>query len=702
MENGGSVEMEVNSPDSGITVSGDSIQKHIKKDNVVDDLTSKFDSVLSSGDGILKQESESSADAKDNSTDDSEEDTDDEIELENQLQLNSNSFEECEKCEKPYNDPVLLSCLHSFCRQCVEDIIQSISTEEKPRAKCPSCGEVTRLTEGGVQKLKSNTFIERLVSGNAKSECVCDSHKLESDGKKAEVLELLKELKTKGKSMELGDIEARLRNLEEAEANEIEKIESAFTSVLASIMKDKEDALKNLNKQFEKQRNYCSMRKRNAENFYHAIHTTTLIANKILEDGHPEEILALEDKICERIGRLLARTFRPSINFTSPSVDVKLPEKIDTIYNVIPAKDLNPKSGRTKKKSPKNKKNEQQKKNRRNSSGSGANNYNNLKRQGVKSGRIPPPLMSLPLVGGPQSVMTRQIPGPGFGSQAMSPPLPLSHPNSGPVYLRLVQRIDTAVQNDLRRPDLMGITCTAEGAVAVADHNNNRIKMFTPSGQFCEAFPALQPSSLAACGNIIAWSNHSMVHYNAKGRGCIQKLSFPSQGSVRHPHPVASYLNRQVLVAGIQKRYIRTYGLDGKRIQQVEQRAPDGSWLQKVVCVTVNSNGAYIMSDWDLNAVVFANSNGEPYAQYPPPMERGLHRNWLPGGLCGDHRGNIFVADGQGDRILLLNHRGQLLQEWSTSLYLPQPWAITCNHSGQLFVTGHDGYINVFQFGYQM
>ncbi|XP_078694965.1 E3 ubiquitin-protein ligase TRIM56-like isoform X2 [Branchiostoma floridae x Branchiostoma belcheri] len=72
----------------------------------------------------------------------------------------SEDFLECQICLQPYRRPKVLSCLHSFCQQCLEEFLkkQKVKTE----LDCPTCRNTTVLPGGGVAELKDNFFVESL------------------------------------------------------------------------------------------------------------------------------------------------------------------------------------------------------------------------------------------------------------------------------------------------------------------------------------------------------------------------------------------------------------------------------------------------------------------------------------------------------------------------------------------------------------
>ena len=60
----------------------------------------------------------------------------------------------CQYCSNVFNNPKILNCLHSFCKECITKLLQQ--DEEMTRIVCPTCNESNPLPEGGVSSLPSN------------------------------------------------------------------------------------------------------------------------------------------------------------------------------------------------------------------------------------------------------------------------------------------------------------------------------------------------------------------------------------------------------------------------------------------------------------------------------------------------------------------------------------------------------------------
>lgn len=71
-------------------------------------------------------------------------------------------------------------------------------------------------------------------------------------------------------------------------------------------------------------------------------------------------------------------------------------------------------------------------------------------------------------------------------------------------------------------------------------------------------------------------------------------------------------------------------------------------------------------------------------------MPTGLFFNW--------NREMLFTVDHHGNRLLLLDLKGQILQEWSTLPAILKPLCGSTNKAGEVFLAGSDQFVHVYQF----
>ena len=64
----------------------------------------------------------------------------------------------CHLCSKPFDDPRILPCLHSFCLQCLHHEIEKSGSQKK--FQCPICEQNTSIPVGGASALPQNLHLE--------------------------------------------------------------------------------------------------------------------------------------------------------------------------------------------------------------------------------------------------------------------------------------------------------------------------------------------------------------------------------------------------------------------------------------------------------------------------------------------------------------------------------------------------------------
>ncbi|XP_067665322.1 WAS/WASL-interacting protein family member 1-like [Haliotis asinina] len=66
----------------------------------------------------------------------------------------------CSVCLELYTDPLQLSCMHTFCKNCLKALLQSGGNR---RLKCPDCRKNSDLGRGGIESLKRNFKLASIV-----------------------------------------------------------------------------------------------------------------------------------------------------------------------------------------------------------------------------------------------------------------------------------------------------------------------------------------------------------------------------------------------------------------------------------------------------------------------------------------------------------------------------------------------------------
>ena len=87
----------------------------------------------------------------------------------------------CQLCSKPFSDPRMLPCLHSFCCQCLDHEVEKVGPQQNIR--CPTCLSSVSIPMGGASRLPQNLhlgfeveiagYMSKFVSGCGVSCTLC-------------------------------------------------------------------------------------------------------------------------------------------------------------------------------------------------------------------------------------------------------------------------------------------------------------------------------------------------------------------------------------------------------------------------------------------------------------------------------------------------------------------------------------------------
>ena len=81
---------------------------------------------------------------------------------ESSLATLTDGFLRCTICFEIYQDPKILSCLHTFCRHCLEKHHEKETTKQNA-IHCPLCRQISHLPSEKISDLKGNFYIQNLI-----------------------------------------------------------------------------------------------------------------------------------------------------------------------------------------------------------------------------------------------------------------------------------------------------------------------------------------------------------------------------------------------------------------------------------------------------------------------------------------------------------------------------------------------------------
>ena len=74
----------------------------------------------------------------------------------------------CPLCKKPYHNPKLLRCLHSFCEPCLKTSLEGMRLGPDQKFRCPICRTECLLPKRGTSSLPENVLLETIGELTAK------------------------------------------------------------------------------------------------------------------------------------------------------------------------------------------------------------------------------------------------------------------------------------------------------------------------------------------------------------------------------------------------------------------------------------------------------------------------------------------------------------------------------------------------------
>src|SRR6218665_3502406 len=70
---------------------------------------------------------------------------------------------ECCICLKTFTDPRMLPCIHTFCFQCLNDMVDKSDKKPGDKIQCPMCRKELTIPNDGVQGIQKNFFMAGMI-----------------------------------------------------------------------------------------------------------------------------------------------------------------------------------------------------------------------------------------------------------------------------------------------------------------------------------------------------------------------------------------------------------------------------------------------------------------------------------------------------------------------------------------------------------
>lgn len=254
-------------------------------------------------------------------------------------------------------------------------------------------------------------------------------------------------------------------------------------------------------------------------------------------------------------------------------------------------------------------------------------------------------------------------------------------------------RIDTGADDGI---SCWGVTCTSHGDIIVTDCMNKRIQKFSKTGELVDHIQLDdEPRDITTCGN------GSDVAVPLIGRLIIfiatrKVLTLLRKTKTERQYDGISYSARDsyLVVTSMRERCVDLIKLDGEVLKSFIYSGNGDFLFTEPRYLSASVDGSIIVSDIGQHAVICIDTNGHCLYRYA-----GHNDLKSPQGVCVDNIGNTFVADNSNDRIQLLTSNGAFQRYVLVKdSGLERPCAVMMSGSSRLIIVQNDGMVKVYTY----
>ncbi|XP_052803098.1 tripartite motif-containing protein 45-like [Mya arenaria] len=254
-------------------------------------------------------------------------------------------------------------------------------------------------------------------------------------------------------------------------------------------------------------------------------------------------------------------------------------------------------------------------------------------------------------------------------------------------------RIETGADDGI---SCWGVTCTSLDDIIVTDCKNKRIQKFSKGGELVDHIQLDdEPRDISTCGHgddvaVPLIGRLIMFIATRKSLALIRRTKTERQ------YDGISYSNTEsyLVVSCLREQCVDLIQLDGQVLRSYVNDPNGDPLFDQPRYVSAAIDGTIIVSDIGKHGVKCINQRGEVMFNYTAHNDM---RN--PQGVCVDKIGNVFLADNSNDRIQLLTSRGEFQRYVLVKdSGLERPCAIFVSSSNRLIIVQNDGMVKVYSY----
>ncbi|XP_013388286.1 tripartite motif-containing protein 3 [Lingula anatina] len=248
-----------------------------------------------------------------------------------------------------------------------------------------------------------------------------------------------------------------------------------------------------------------------------------------------------------------------------------------------------------------------------------------------------------------------------------------------------------------------GISVSPDNEYVIVNENPGKLCIFTSQGKLKKEIVDISGTPLKNPIGICHLPNGTTVVTDI-GNNAVMSLTsqWEQQQSldIHSPQGVALNLNNHIAIAQHAEKCISIFSVDTEGLLTKTATIKENKSREIFAgpySVAYMSTGDLVVGDLSQIQVHILSYAGEPkhaYTVLGPDNNKGQ-----PYGVCADRYNNIFVADHNNHCIHVVSAEGNFVKYLVTrDDDLRHPWALAINHDGDLVVTQEEGKVKVFRY----
>lgn len=253
-------------------------------------------------------------------------------------------------------------------------------------------------------------------------------------------------------------------------------------------------------------------------------------------------------------------------------------------------------------------------------------------------------------------------------------------------------RIETGADNGISS---WGVTCTSQEDIIVTDCKNKRIQKFSKAGELVDHIQLDdEPRDITTCGvsdDVAVPLIGRLIIFIATRKA----LALIKRTKTERQYDGISYSTREsyLVVSCMREQCVDLIQLDGQVLKSLVN-GDDSVLFDQPRYISAAVDGTIIVSDIGQHCVKCVDQNGRVQFCYS-----GHNDLRSPQGVCVDKIGNVFVADNANDRIQLLTSNGVFQRHVLVKdSGLERPCAIMVSSTNRLIIVQNDGMVKVYSY----